>query len=166
MLLNRWQQYRALSCRMWARPALYQSSGAFGFRDQLQDSMAVLYAAPGLARLPILTAAARQFTQGAVQHWWHAENGAGVRTRCSDDFLWLPAAVAHYRRSGISSTRKPPFSTVQSRLPGRHSGKAFPTFGFLPPRDAIFPSHVPSSSRTCIRGLLSVTFRGRSSSWG
>ena len=130
VLLNKWSLYQALSCRMWARMGVYQSSGAYGFRDQLQDCMAFVYAEPDVARAHILRAAARQFVEGDVQHWWHAHTGRGVRTRFSDDLVWLPFVVDQYLTvtgdAGLLDEYAP-FITMRALRPDEHELYDLPT---------------------------------------
>ena len=130
IMMNGWLLYQTLACRMWARSGFYQASGAYGFRDQLQDSMALLTTRPEIAREHILRAAARQFVQGDFQHWWLPATGMGVRTRISDDTVWLANCVNHYvKATGDIAIldEMVPFIEGQSLMPGEHDAFFLPS---------------------------------------
>ncbi|MGC4087889.1 MAG: glucoamylase family protein [Polyangiaceae bacterium] len=153
LMSNGWLLYQALSCRIWARTAFYQSSGAYGYRDQVQDVLALLHTRPELARQHLLRAAARQFAEGDVQHWWHPETGEGIRSRCSDDLLWLPFATSHYvLATGDRSILEESVPVLEERQLGPNENDLFGS----PPasREGI------SLYEHCVRALLRGTTEG------
>ncbi len=146
IMLNRWLLYQTLVCRIWARAAFYQASGAYGFRDQLQDSMALALTRPQLTRAHLLRAAARQFVEGDVQHWWLPPFGQGVRTRISDDRAWLACAAAHYvDTTGDNAVLEESVAFLEGRAlnPGEHDAYFQP---MVAPQGATLFEH-------CARGL-------------
>jgi cyclic beta-1,2-glucan synthetase len=161
LLTNRWLEYQTLACRFYARAAFYQSSGAYGFRDQLQDVLALLHLDPDITRQHILRAASRQFPEGDVQHWWHEPGGAGVRTRIQDDRLWLVYAALEYARmTGDSQIFDEEVAFIDQRAPGpdEHSVYECPTRSVL--TASLYEHCVRAISRTLPTGAHGLPLIG------
>jgi cyclic beta-1,2-glucan synthetase len=161
VLMNRWLVYQTLSCRFHARSAFYQSGGAFGFRDQLQDVLALLHCEPGLARRHIVHAAGRQFPEGDVQHWWHEPLGEGVRTRIQDDRLWLVYATLEYMNTtgdvGILDEQAP---LIEQRAPGPDEHSVYERPQTLPVQLSLYEHCVRAIGRSLETGAHGLPLMG------
>ena len=160
-IVNHWSLYQALACRMWGRIALYQSSGAYGFRDQLQDSMAMVYGEPSLTRQQIVRAAARQFEEGDVQHWWHPDTGRGIRTRFADDLIWLAFVINHYIEvTGDSSVLDEVTHYLRSRQLFADEDEIYGVPEISPHVDSVYDHAVNALRRACTKGIHGLPLIG------